>query len=78
MKRERFVSEFGLPEYDADLLTSEKSIAGWFGAVKAGGQAKAVSNWMMGELMKLLNEENKNIRRMRTQAFTACRYVKAA
>ncbi|KAF0144903.1 MAG: aspartyl-tRNA(Asn)/glutamyl-tRNA (Gln) amidotransferase subunit B [Nitrospirae bacterium] len=60
VKRERFVAEFGLPEYDADLLTSEKSIANWFeGAVKAGGQAKAVSNWMMGELMKLLNEENK-------------------
>lgn len=67
VKRKRFVSEFGLPEYDADLLTSEKSIADWFeAAVKAGrcdskpsGQAKAVSNWMMGELMKLLNEENK-------------------
>ena len=62
VKRKRFVSEFGLPEYDADLLTSEKSIADWFeAAVKAGGQAKAVSNWMMGELMKLLNEENKSI-----------------
>ncbi len=62
IKRERFASEFGLPEYDADLLTSEKSIADWFeAAVKAGGQPKAVSNWMMGDLMRLLNEENKTI-----------------
>ncbi|MBI3593238.1 MAG: Asp-tRNA(Asn)/Glu-tRNA(Gln) amidotransferase GatCAB subunit B, partial [Nitrospirae bacterium] len=61
-KRERFVSEYGLPEYDAELLTSEKAISEWYeDAVKAGGQPKAVSNWMMGELLKLLNEENKSI-----------------
>ena len=62
VKRERFVSEFGLPEYDADLLISEKAVAEWFEeAVRAGGQAKVVSNWMMGDLMRLLNEENKTI-----------------
>ncbi|MEW6116792.1 MAG: Asp-tRNA(Asn)/Glu-tRNA(Gln) amidotransferase subunit GatB [Nitrospirota bacterium] len=61
-KRERFVSQYGLPEYDADLLTSEKPIASWYeDAVKAGGQPKAVSNWMMGDLMRLLNEENRPI-----------------
>jgi len=61
-KRERFVSQYGLPEYDADLLTSEKNIGAWFeDAVKAGGQSKAVSNWMMGDMIKLLNEENKSI-----------------
>lgn len=62
VKRERFVSVFGLPEYDADLLTSEKPTAEWFEeAVKAGGQPKAVANWMMGDLMKLLNAENRAI-----------------
>ena len=61
-RRGRFVSEYGLPEYDADLLTSEKAVAEWFEeAVKSGGQPKTVSNWMMGELMRLLNEENKQI-----------------
>jgi len=61
-KRHRFVSDYGLPEYDADLLTSERSVAEWFEeAVKAGAQAKAVSNWIMGDLTKLLNEENKSI-----------------
>jgi len=61
-KKQRFVSEYGIPEYDADLLTSEKAVADWYeDAVKAGGQPKTVSNWMMGELMRLLNEENKSI-----------------
>jgi aspartyl-tRNA(Asn)/glutamyl-tRNA(Gln) amidotransferase subunit B len=61
-KMKRFVSDYGLPEYDADLLASEKQVAEWFEeAVKAGGQPKAVSNWMMGDLMRLLNEENKTI-----------------
>jgi aspartyl-tRNA(Asn)/glutamyl-tRNA(Gln) amidotransferase subunit B len=61
-KRERFISEYGLPEYDADLLTSERALADWYEeAVKSGGQPKAVSNWMMGELMRLLNEANASI-----------------
>jgi aspartyl-tRNA(Asn)/glutamyl-tRNA(Gln) amidotransferase subunit B len=61
-KRSRFTAELGLPEYDADLLTSDKPVAEWFEkAVRAGGQPKAVSNWMMGELMRLLNEDNRSI-----------------
>lgn len=61
-KRHRFVSDYGLPDYDAELLTSERATAEWFEeAVRAGSQAKAVSNWIMGDLMKLLNEENKSI-----------------
>ena len=61
-KRKRFASGYGLPEYDAELLTSEKTVGEWFEqAVQAGGQPKAVSNWIMGELMRLLNEENVSI-----------------
>lgn len=61
-KRGRFISGYGLPEYDADLLTAEKAMADWFEeAVKAGAQPKTVSNWMTGELAKLLNEENTSI-----------------
>jgi aspartyl-tRNA(Asn)/glutamyl-tRNA(Gln) amidotransferase subunit B len=61
-KRERFVSEYGLPEYDADLLTSERPLADWYEeAVRLGGQPKAVSNWIMVELMRLLKEEDKSI-----------------
>ncbi len=61
-RKGRFISEYGIPEYDADLLTSEKTVADWFeDAVRAGGQAKSVSNWMMGDLMRFLNDENKSL-----------------
>jgi len=62
VKKKRFVSGYGIPEYDADLLTTEKTVADWFeDAVKSGGQAKSVSNWIMGDLMRFLNEENKSL-----------------
>ena len=61
-KRERFTVRYGLPEYDADLLTSEKAVAEWYErAVSEGGQPKAVSNWMMGEMMRMLNEDGISI-----------------
>jgi aspartyl-tRNA(Asn)/glutamyl-tRNA(Gln) amidotransferase subunit B len=61
-KRERFAVQYDLPEYDSDLLTTEKITAEWFErAVGEGGQPKAVSNWMMGEMMRLLNEAGKSI-----------------
>ncbi|MGD0885452.1 MAG: Asp-tRNA(Asn)/Glu-tRNA(Gln) amidotransferase subunit GatB [Thermodesulfovibrionales bacterium] len=61
-KRDRFISEYGLPEYDADLLTSERPTADWFEeAVKANAYPKTVANWMMGELARLINEENTTI-----------------
>jgi aspartyl-tRNA(Asn)/glutamyl-tRNA(Gln) amidotransferase subunit B len=62
IKRKRFVEEYTLPEHDADLLVSEKTLADWFEeAVKLGGQPKVVLNWIMGDLMRLLNAENKSI-----------------
>jgi len=61
-KMKRFVSDLGLPESDAWQLTSEQALAKWFEeAVKSGGQPKAVSNWIMGDLTRLLNEENRSI-----------------
>lgn len=61
-RQQRFISQYGLPEHDAELLTAERATAEWFEqAVKSGGEPKAVSNWIMGELMRLLNEESKQI-----------------
>ncbi|HMK50183.1 MAG TPA: Asp-tRNA(Asn)/Glu-tRNA(Gln) amidotransferase subunit GatB [Thermodesulfovibrionales bacterium] len=61
-KRERFVRDYGLQEPDADFLISEISTADWFEeTVKSGGQPKAVSNWMKGDLMKMLNEDGRSI-----------------
>ncbi|MGE5892787.1 MAG: Asp-tRNA(Asn)/Glu-tRNA(Gln) amidotransferase subunit GatB, partial [bacterium] len=61
-KKKRFIEQYGLPEHDASLLTEERPVAEWFEeTVKLGGAPKAVSNWMMVELMRLLNEENISI-----------------
>ncbi len=62
VKRERFVSVYGLPENDADFLTSERALAEWYEeALKLGGKPKIVANWIMGDLLRLLNEDNINI-----------------
>jgi aspartyl-tRNA(Asn)/glutamyl-tRNA(Gln) amidotransferase subunit B len=53
---ERFVSDYGLPEYDATTLTQSKAMAAYFEATtKACGQAKLASNWIMGEVSRRLN-----------------------
>jgi aspartyl-tRNA(Asn)/glutamyl-tRNA(Gln) amidotransferase subunit B len=55
---ERFVRDYGLPEYDAAQLTQSKTIAGYFEeTAKACGQAKLASNWIMGEVSRRLNAE---------------------
>jgi aspartyl-tRNA(Asn)/glutamyl-tRNA(Gln) amidotransferase subunit B len=57
-RRERYVREFNLPEYDAALLTSSKRLADFFeDAVKESSNIKAVSNWIMGEMMRILKEK---------------------
>jgi aspartyl-tRNA(Asn)/glutamyl-tRNA(Gln) amidotransferase subunit B len=62
IKRERFVSVYGLSANDADFLACDKQIAEWFeGSVMLGGQPKNVANWMMGDLMRLLNEDSRSI-----------------
>ncbi len=61
-RKSRFVSEFGLPEYDAQVLTASRETADYFEAcVAAGVPAKAVSNWVMGPLLGLLNAEGRGI-----------------
>ncbi|HOS42670.1 MAG TPA: Asp-tRNA(Asn)/Glu-tRNA(Gln) amidotransferase subunit GatB [Armatimonadota bacterium] len=56
-RRARFISAYGLPAYDAALLTDEKAIADFVdAAVALSAPPKSVSNWTMGELLRLLNE----------------------
>jgi aspartyl-tRNA(Asn)/glutamyl-tRNA(Gln) amidotransferase subunit B len=53
---QRFVSEFALSEYDAGVLTASKAVADYFeSCVKLFNQPKTVSNWVMGELTRELN-----------------------
>ncbi|CAM2147445.1 MULTISPECIES: Asp-tRNA(Asn)/Glu-tRNA(Gln) amidotransferase subunit GatB [Paraburkholderia] len=60
----RFVEQYGLTAYDANVLTSSKAMAAYFEAVvaKAGAaQAKAAANWLMGEVSSQLNREDLEI-----------------
>jgi aspartyl-tRNA(Asn)/glutamyl-tRNA(Gln) amidotransferase subunit B len=62
--RERFVRDFGLPEYDAAVLTQSKAMAGYFeDVVNAAGvdQAKPAANWLMGDVASTLNREGVDI-----------------
>lgn len=58
----RFVQDYGLPEYDATLLTQSKAMAAYFeAAAQASGQAKLASNWIMGEISRRLNAQDSGI-----------------
>ncbi len=56
-RRRRFVHEYGLPDYDAGVLTQSPALAAYFEATAAdAGSPKAASNWVMGELLRKLKE----------------------
>ena len=57
-RKKRYIEEIGLPEYDANLLTASKYLSNLFeGATKVCGNAKAVSNWIMTDITKELNDK---------------------
>jgi aspartyl-tRNA(Asn)/glutamyl-tRNA(Gln) amidotransferase subunit B len=56
-RRRRLVAEYGVPEYDAALLTQTRELADYFEATaKAAGNPKAASNWIMGEILRIMKE----------------------
>jgi len=62
-RRRRYVESLGLPEYDAGVLTADPALAAWFeAAVVAFPQPKTVSNWVMGELLRLLRDSGRDAR----------------
>ena len=69
-RKQRLINDFGLPDYDADLITSNKAMADYFetavehqssSSVDNERFAKAVSNWILGDLSRLLNLEHLGI-----------------
>jgi aspartyl-tRNA(Asn)/glutamyl-tRNA(Gln) amidotransferase subunit B len=61
-RRQRFVTAYGIPEYDAGVLTQSAQLADYFEAVVRGGtSAKSASNWVMGELLRTLKERGASI-----------------
>ena len=67
-RKARFVNEYGLSAYDAELLTGRKDVADYFEeAVKDHANPKALSNWIVGDLFRVLKE-----RKLDEQLYLAC------
>jgi len=60
-KKERFINDYQLSQYDAGVLVSEKAIADYFERAAKDRDAKTIANWIMGDLFALLNKANKSI-----------------
>ncbi|MDD5700568.1 MAG: Asp-tRNA(Asn)/Glu-tRNA(Gln) amidotransferase subunit GatB [Dehalococcoidales bacterium] len=79
-RRDRFISHYGLPLYDANLLTESKAMAEYYESCLMQGddspaKAKAVSNWLIGEFTRLLNATNTDINNTRVKPGELCRLV---
>ncbi|MBN1534988.1 MAG: Asp-tRNA(Asn)/Glu-tRNA(Gln) amidotransferase subunit GatB [Spirochaetes bacterium] len=58
-RKRRFVTQYGLPEYDARVLTSEKGLADYFeSAIGAGSDPKRASNWIMSEVLAVTDADH--------------------
>jgi aspartyl-tRNA(Asn)/glutamyl-tRNA(Gln) amidotransferase subunit B len=66
VRRARFVQQYGIPEYDAGVLAADKFVADYYEeAVRQGGPAKAVSNWIMTDLLRILSEQDLDVRKVK-------------
>jgi aspartyl-tRNA(Asn)/glutamyl-tRNA(Gln) amidotransferase subunit B len=65
-RRARFVEQYNLPEYDADILTSERKLSDYYeNTVKSyGGDPKKVSNWLMNDVLRMINDQGLNPQEM--------------
>ncbi|MBM3213902.1 Asp-tRNA(Asn)/Glu-tRNA(Gln) amidotransferase subunit GatB [Candidatus Poribacteria bacterium] len=61
-RRNRFVAEYGIPDYDAGVLTAERPLAGYYEQVaRESGDPKAASNWIMGDFTALLRDAGQTV-----------------
>jgi len=79
-RRDRFISQYGLPLYDANLLIETKAQAEYFeSCLKPGdaspAKAKAVANWMLGELTRLMNATNSSIALVKIAPVELCHLI---
>ena len=61
-RRSRFMTDFKLPEYDADILTLERGLSDYFekAAKTYTGETKKVSNWLMNDVLRMVNDQGLN------------------
>jgi len=61
-KVKRFVADYGIPEYDAEVLSISRALANYYEeTARISGQPKAASNWIMGDLLRFLKEDDREI-----------------
>jgi aspartyl-tRNA(Asn)/glutamyl-tRNA(Gln) amidotransferase subunit B len=61
-KRERFIRDYQIPAYDAGVLTASRALADYYEeVVRLSAEPKVASNWVMGDVLRFLNEEKKEI-----------------
>jgi len=62
-KRERFIREYQLPPYDAGVITSGRALADYYEeTAKLSGKPKIAANWVMGDLLRFLNDDKRDIK----------------
>ncbi|NMA65525.1 MAG: Asp-tRNA(Asn)/Glu-tRNA(Gln) amidotransferase subunit GatB [Clostridiaceae bacterium] len=62
IRKKRYINQFGIPPYDAGVITANKKISDFFEeAIKVCSNYKLVSNWLMTELLRLINEKGKTV-----------------
>jgi len=69
MRRRRYIAQYGIPEYDAGVLTASRKLADYYEeAVNNFPKAKVVSNWVMGEVLRELKERQIEITELKVPA----------
>lgn len=73
---EKFVSHYGLPAYDAHVLTESKEMAIYFEQVASHTQHyKSISNWLMGPVKSYLNENSVEIEKLKLKPAALCKLI---
>ncbi|MCR4396045.1 MAG: Asp-tRNA(Asn)/Glu-tRNA(Gln) amidotransferase subunit GatB, partial [Candidatus Saccharicenans sp.] len=76
-KLERFVRDYGLPPYDARVLTTSRALADYFEATaRASGSPKSASNWVMREVLQYLKENNLEVENFPVPAESLAELIK--
>ena len=62
-RRDRFIKEYALSEYDAGVLTATRALANFFEeTARSSGQPKAAANWVMGDLLRFYKDSNVDVK----------------
>jgi len=62
-KKDRFIRDYSIPPYDAAVLVTSRALADYYeDVVKLSGKPKIAANWVMGEVLRYLNEEKRDVK----------------